>query len=124
MKAREVIKIYDPQGKQRIIGWLEGPVFVKQIEESKHLYRNLNALTLDLPTFQKIAGRIKAILYQSPTKDYSTTPDEFVIHGKELKAPRDSNGYPKYRDHIALNLQFWKIKEKPQVVKVEQGELF
>ena len=106
------ITVYDPKGHQRIIGYLDGPVFLKNITEEKHIYRLSQSLTLDLEVFRKIATKVQAIVYRSPTREYTTTPREFIAHGKELKAPRNAFGDPKYRDHYALELKWWRISER------------
>jgi hypothetical protein len=120
---RAKMTVYDPGGHQRIIGYLDGPVFLKNIKEEVHIYKLTNSLTLDLEVFRKIATKVQAIVYRSKDREYSTTPQEFVIHGKELKAPRNAFGDPKYRDHVALPLIFWKIKDR-KGLKVDQVRLF
>lgn len=110
----EIIKVWDPKGNVRLIGYLDGITFSKNIDEEKHIFQNLEALTLDLEVFNKIKAKIHEIIYKSPQRTFITTPQRFLTYGRILPATK------KARAHIALHLDYWSIMER----KADQPELF
>ena len=103
----KLLEIWDPRGARRIIGRIDSLTFSKTINEDKHIFRKYNALTIDEESFRRhILNKCQEIIYVSPQRIFTTTPDRFTQYGIPLPAGKF------YRAHIALPLMHWKITER------------
>ncbi len=89
------------------IGELDGKVFSKEVLDSKHLFRVLDAYGIDSQTLNGLpAGTTIEIHEQESGKLYRTTKEEYLEHGEyyHFKQPRED-----HRTQLFLRRKYFEV---------------